>query len=71
MLENLPVFAALVLVANVSGAANETTALGATIFFWGRAAHAVVYIAGIVWVRTAAFVVSVVGMFMILSEILF
>jgi uncharacterized MAPEG superfamily protein len=70
MLENLPVFAALVLVANVSGAANETTALGATIFFWGRVAHAAVYIAGVPWARTAAFGVSVVGLFMILFEIL-
>ncbi len=71
MLENLPVFAALVLVANVSGAANETTALGATIFFWGRVAHAAVSIAGVPWVRTAAFAVSLAGLLMILSEILF
>ena len=70
MLENLPVFAALVLVAHVAGLANETTALGATIFFWARVAHAVVYIAGIAWVRTGAFVVSFVGLFMILFEIL-
>jgi len=69
-LENLPVFAVLVLVAQVSGAANETTALGATLFFWGRVAHAVVYIAGVPWVRTGAFAVSLVGLFMILFEIL-
>jgi uncharacterized MAPEG superfamily protein len=69
MLENLPVFTALVLVAHVSGAANETTALGATLFFWGRVAHAAVYIAGLPWVRTAAFVVSVTGLFMILLQI--
>ena len=69
MLENLPVFTALVLVAHVSGAANETTALGATLFFWGRVTHAAVYIAGVPWVRTAAFAVSVAGLFMILLEI--
>ena len=33
MLENLPVFAAIVLVVHSSGAANVTTALGAQIFF--------------------------------------
>lgn len=70
MLENLPVFAALVLVAQVSGAANATTALGATLFFWGRVAHAVVYIAGVPWVRTAAYAASLAGLFMILFEIL-
>ena len=69
-LENLPVFAAFVLVAAVSGAANETTALGATLYFWARVAHAVVYIAGVPWVRTGAFAVSLVGLFMILLEIL-
>lgn len=69
MLENLPVFAALVLVAQVSGATNETTALGATLFFWGRVAHAVVYIAGIAWVRTAAFALSLIGLLMIAAEI--
>ena len=68
--ENLAVFASLVLVAHVSGAANATTALGATLFFWARFAHAIVYIAGVPWVRTGAFAVSLVGLFMILFEIL-
>lgn len=70
MIENLPVFAALVLVAHVAGAANEATAFGATLFFWGRVAHAVTYIAGIPYVRTAAFGVTLFGMFQILKEIL-
>lgn len=70
MLENLPVFAALVLVAQVSGSTNDTTALGATLFFWARVGHAAVYIAGIPWLRTVAFGVSLVGMVMIAIEIL-
>ena len=41
MLENFPHFAALVLVAHVAGVANATTALGVTIFFWARLAHAI------------------------------
>ena len=69
-LENLPIFAALVLVAHVAGASNDTTAMGATLFFWGRVAHAAVYIAGIPYVRTAAFGVSVVGLVRIAVEIL-
>jgi uncharacterized MAPEG superfamily protein len=70
MIENLAPFAALVLVAHVTGAASPTSALGAQLFFWGRVGHAVTYIAGIPWARTAAFAVSVVGMAMVLVAIL-
>ena len=44
MIENLVLFAALVLIAAVSGKANATTAMGAMIFFWGRLAYAVIYL---------------------------
>ena len=69
MLENLPHFAVLVLVAHVTGLNNLTTALGATIFFWARIAHAAVYTAGIPWVRTLAFSVGLVGEAMILVQL--
>jgi uncharacterized MAPEG superfamily protein len=69
MVENLPVFAALVLVAHVSGKADATTALGSQLFFVGRVAHAGIYIVGIPYLRTAAFAVSVVGEVMILVRI--
>ncbi len=69
LLENLAPFAALVLVAHLAGKANETTALGAAIFFWGRVAHAVVYTAGIPGVRTATFMVSLIGETMILLQL--
>lgn len=69
LLENLPIFAALVLVAHVAGAADETTALGATLFFWGRVVQAVVMLLGVPWVRTLAFVVSWLGMVMVFLAI--
>ena len=65
MLESLPLFAALVLIAAVTGKANATTALGATLFFWARITHALIYLLGIPWLRTVAWAVSVVGMVMI------
>ena len=68
--ENLVHFAALVLVAHVVGAANDITAMGATIFFWARVAYLVVYTAGIPWVRTIAFMAGWVGEVMILSQLL-
>lgn len=65
MLENLVLFAALVLIAQVAGKANATTAMGASIFFWARLVYAGVYLAGISWVRTAVWAVSVIGLVMI------
>src|SRR5262249_22613536 len=55
MLENFPHFAALVLLTNLAGLANPLTALGATIFFWARLAHAVLYISGVWRLRWIAF----------------
>jgi uncharacterized MAPEG superfamily protein len=69
MVENLAPFAALVLVAHVTGNANYTTAVGATLFFWARVAHAVVYTAGIPYVRTLAYGVGLVGEIMILGQL--
>ena len=65
MIENLVLFAVLVLIAAVAGKANATTALGAAIFFWARLAYAVIYLIGVPWLRTLAWFVSVIGMAMI------
>lgn len=55
-IENLAVFAALVLVANAAGVSNETTVLACNIYFWARVVHLVAYTLAIPWVRTLAFV---------------
>jgi uncharacterized MAPEG superfamily protein len=70
MVENMVLFAALVLIAAVAGKANAMTAMGAAIFFWGRVAYAVIYVAGIAWLRTLAWFVSVIGMVLIALELL-
>ena len=69
MLENMVLFTALVLVAQVAGKANAMTALGASIFFWARLVYAGVYLAGISWVRTAVWFVSVIGMAIIAGQL--
>src|SRR5918911_1735581 len=61
MLENLVLFAALVLVAVIANKTNSTTLLGAQIFFWARLVYALVYWVGIPWLRTATWLVSVLG----------
>ena len=70
MLENLVLFAALVLMAAITGRANEWTALGAIVFFWARVAYAVIYVIGIPWLRTAAWFVSIVGLLLVFSQLL-
>ena len=56
--ENLVVFAALVLTLNAAGISNDTTVLAAQVYFWARAAHFVVYGLGIPWLRTITYVVG-------------
>jgi uncharacterized MAPEG superfamily protein len=70
MLENLVLFAALVLIATVAGKTNSSTLLGAQLFFWARLAYAVIYLAGIPYLRTAAWLVSVIGLVMIFLQLL-
>ncbi len=70
ILETLVLFAILVLVAHVTDRANATTALGAAIYFWARVAHAAIYVAGITWIRSLAFGISMVGLVMILLQLL-
>ena len=70
MLENLVLFAALVLVAVVAQKTNSTTLHGAQVFFWARVAYAVVYLIGIPWLRTAVWTVSVIGLIMIFSQVI-
>lgn len=69
MLESLVLFAALVLVAVVAGRSNAMTLLGAQIFFWARVVYAVVYWAGVPWLRTAVWFVSVVGLALIFLQV--
>jgi uncharacterized MAPEG superfamily protein len=70
MLENFPHFAALVLVVNAAGLANHQTAIGATIFFWARVAHAIIYVAGIWRLRAVAYFAGVAGELLILFRLL-
>jgi len=56
--ENLVVFAALVLVAHAAGISNAATAMASQIYLWARLVHVVSYTARIPWVRTLSFVVG-------------
>jgi len=59
-------FAAVVIIAHVSGKANAMTAFWAACFFWLRLTHAVVYLLGVPYIRTFVFTLgyfAVAGIF--------
>ena len=68
--ENLIVFAALVMVAQGAGVHTDVTALATTSYVWIRVAHFFVYTAGVPVVRTLAFVGGWVCQVMLAVEVL-
>jgi uncharacterized MAPEG superfamily protein len=56
--ENLVVFATLVLLANALGVSNAALASACMVYFWARVVHALAYTLGVPWVRTLAFTVG-------------
>lgn len=58
--ENLVVFAPLVLVLHALGISNEATVMACNVYFWARLVHYLVYGLAIPWVRTLAFTVGFV-----------
>ncbi len=70
LLENLVLFAILVLAAQALNRLNAATALGAELFFGARVAYAAIYVAGIPWVRTLLYAISLVGLVLIFLQLL-
>lgn len=60
MVEQFGGFAAVVLVGNAAGISTSLTVLAATVFFWARILHVVVFLTGtsIIMIRTLLFTVS-------------
>lgn len=68
--ENMVLFATLVLVAHAAGISNQTTVLVCEVYFWARLVHLVAYTLGIPWIRTLAFVTGWVACVALLVELL-
>jgi uncharacterized MAPEG superfamily protein len=69
MLENMVLFTALLAAVHFAGRAGARADLGATIFFWARLAFFLIYLAGIVYLRTAAWIVGIIGLAIIASAV--
>jgi uncharacterized MAPEG superfamily protein len=68
--ENLVVFAVLVLVAHAAGISNGATATASMVYFWARVVHAIAYALAVPWVRTLAFTVSFLAQAQIAWQVL-
>jgi len=68
--ENMILFTALVVIASFSGIESDNINLGATIFFYARVAHAIVYLLGWPMIRPVIWAVSVIGMGMMAAAML-
>lgn len=67
--ENLVVFAALVLVAHVAGVSNDATVLACAVYFWARLIHFLAYSLAIPWVRTLAFVAGFAAQLTLVAQL--
>jgi len=59
--ENLVIFATLVLVANAAGISTGATVFAAALYFWARLVHLAAFTFALPWVRTLAFAGGFVG----------
>lgn len=70
MQENLVMFAAVVLVAHAADVSNGTTTMAASLFFYARVAHAVIYAFGWPLIRPVFYAISLYGTIAIALQVL-
>jgi uncharacterized MAPEG superfamily protein len=68
--DNLAMYAAVIGIAHVTGATNGTTLVAGSVLLTARMLHAVVYIAGIPYLRTAVFAVGQLAMLVYVWQII-
>ena len=68
--ENLVVFAALILVAQAAGVHNEVTEWAALIYFWMRVLHYLAYTFGVIYARTLVWTIGWVCILVLAWQVL-
>jgi uncharacterized MAPEG superfamily protein len=68
--ENLVVFAALVLAAIAAGISNSAIGGACIVYFWARVVHALAYTFAVPWARTLAFTVGFVAQVVVALQLL-
>ena len=67
--ETLPLFIGAVLIAHVADRNGVLTAWGAGLYFWARVVYVPLYALGVPYVRSLVWLVSLVGLIMILTAL--
>lgn len=70
LVENMPLFIAVVVAARFAGASSDAIVPGAHVFVWARALYLGVYLLGVPYLRTLVFGGSLLGLFMIAAAAL-
>jgi uncharacterized MAPEG superfamily protein len=68
--ETLPLFAAAVIIAKIAGREGWMTVYGTALYFWGRVAYVPLYAFGVPVVRSVAWGVSLLGLFLVIAALL-
>ena len=67
--ETFVFFAAAILMVQATTLANHTSGLGAQIYFWARVVYVPLYAAGIPVLRSLVWLVSIIGLVMVLTAL--
>lgn len=67
--ENLIIFAPLVLILNAADYSTQWTVLACAVYFWSRLAHVIVYTFGIPVVRTLTFTVGFIAQIVLMLAV--
>ena len=70
LFETLPLFAAAILIAHVGGREGSLTCWGAWLYFVSRVVYVPLYAAGIPYLRSMVWAVSLFGLILVLSAVL-
>lgn len=68
--ETFSFFAAAVIIVQFTTMANHTSGLGAQLYFWARLLYIPIYAAGIPFLRSIVWTISLIGIIMVLSSII-
>ena len=60
----------MVLVAHAAGVSTPVTRVAAEVFVAARLVHALTYIGGVLYIRTAAFYIGLVAIYALISQLL-
>lgn len=67
--ETLPLFIGAVLIAHVIGASSALTVWGTALYFWARVVYVPLYAFGVPYVRSLVWLVSLVGLIMVIASL--